>query len=73
YYLGSGYGRTATNYGIAVGANYALSKNLGLYATYLYGHRHQAGYNFITNDSTVATGYDNVQSQAFSLGAALKW
>ncbi|MFT2095398.1 porin [Acidiphilium multivorum] len=73
YYLGSGYGRTATNYGIAVGANYALSKNLGLYATYLYGHRHQAGYNFISNDSTVATGYDNVQSQAFSLGAALKW
>ncbi|WP_287849705.1 porin [Acidiphilium sp.] len=73
YTLGSSYGRTATNYGIAVGANYALSKNLGLYATYLYGHRHQAGYNFISNDSTVATGYDNVQSQAFSLGAALKW
>jgi len=71
--LGSSYGRTATNYGIAVGANYALSKNLGLYATYLYGHRHQAGYNFISNNATVATGYDNVQSQAFSLGAALKW
>ncbi|MBU6356916.1 MAG: porin [Rhodospirillales bacterium] len=73
YTLGSSYGRTATNYGIAVGANYALSKNLGLYATYLYGHRHQAGYNFISNSATVATGYDNVQSQAFSLGAALKW
>ncbi len=70
YTLGSGYGRTATNYGIAVGANYALSKNLGVYATYLYGHRHQAGYDYLTNS---AGTNDNVQAQAFSLGAALKW
>ncbi|HQT74162.1 MAG TPA: porin [Acidiphilium sp.] len=71
YTLGSGIGRTETDYGVAVGANYALSKNLGLYATYLYGHRHQAGYTFASNSTTALK--NNVQSQAISLGAALKW
>ncbi|WP_287799848.1 porin [Acidiphilium sp.] len=71
YTPGSNIGRTETDYGIAVGANYALSKNLGVYATYLYGHRHQDGYTFGTNNGVALT--NNVQSQAFSLGAALKW
>ena len=74
YLPGNGAGRTEMDYGFDVGANYALSPHFGVYATYLYGHRHQAGVNLA--DTGVATGKgigNNVQSQAISAGAQLKW
>ncbi|MGC9269140.1 MAG: porin, partial [Acidiphilium sp.] len=70
--IGNGTGRTQTNYGFDVGANYAISPNLGVYAMYLYGHRHQAGYDFITN-ATKSTAFNNVQAQALTAGAQFKW
>lgn len=65
-------GSTETDYGFDLGANYAVTPNLGLYLVYLYGHRHQAGYDFITN-GTGTTAFNNVQAQAISVGTQLKW
>ncbi|HEX7388930.1 MAG TPA: porin [Acidiphilium sp.] len=67
----NGLGRTETDYGADVGVNYALTPHFGVYAVYLYGHRHQAGYDFIS--STASTAHNNVQSQAISVGTKFKW
>ncbi|GAA5263963.1 hypothetical protein ACOSOMT5_P0383 [Acidiphilium sp. MT5] len=75
YTLGSMIGRTETDYGFDVGANYALSPHFGVYATYLYGHRHQYGADLAGTagkTSPIVVG-NNVQSQAISAGAQLKW
>ncbi len=64
--------RTETDYGFDVGANYAVTPNLGFYAVYLYGHRHQNGYNFISGAADNAA-FNNVQAQAISVGTQVKW
>ena len=76
YLPGNGAGRTENDYGFDIGANYALSPHFGVYATYLYGHRHQYGVNLADANPTPVTGTvvgNNVQSQAISAGAQLKW
>lgn len=64
--------RTETDYGFDVGANYAVTPNLGLYMVYLYGHRHQSGYDFISGTTDTAA-FNNVQAQAISVGTQVKW
>jgi hypothetical protein len=74
YLPGNGAGRTEMDYGFDVGANYALSPHFGVYATYLYGHRHQHGVNLADTGEATGKGIgNNVQSQAISAGAQLKW
>ena len=74
YLPGNGAGRTENDYGFDIGANYALSPHFGVYATYLYGHRHQYGANLAeTGEATGTVVGNNVQSQAISAGAQLKW
>ncbi len=69
---GNGVARTETDYGLDVAANYALSRHFGVYVTYLYGHRHELGYDFITG-ATGSSVNNNVQAQAISVGAKMTW
>ncbi|HQT40120.1 MAG TPA: porin [Acidocella sp.] len=56
-------GRTETNDGLAVGANYNFSPNFGLFAQYLYGQVHQAS----------ALSSSNSHTNAIGVGASLHW
>ncbi|OYY02065.1 MAG: hypothetical protein B7Y73_09735 [Acidocella sp. 35-58-6] len=64
YTAGSSFGRTQTNNGVAVGADYNIAANFTLFTQYLYGQLHQA-------HGTVAAA--NAHSNAISVGAVLKW
>lgn len=68
-------GRTEQDNGVAVGANYAVTPNLGLFVTYIYGQRKQYGFNFATGATTGAAALDHnrTHSQAIGAGASLKW
>jgi hypothetical protein len=65
-------GRTEQDNGVSVGANYAVSPNLGLFVTYLYGQRKQYGFDFANSESNTTVG-NRMHSQAIGAGAALKW
>ena len=68
YTPGAKMARTLSEYGVAVGGNYVLSKDLSLYMQYEYGHRHQPGN---ANIGAGVTG--NSQVQAIATGATFKW
>jgi hypothetical protein len=68
----NGVARTEQDNGVAIGANYAVTPNLGLFVTYLYGQRKQIGYDFASG-TTGTTAYNRVHSQAIGAGASLKW
>jgi hypothetical protein len=61
-------GRTLSEYGLAVGANYVISPDLSLFTQYEYGHRHQLG-----NSSLDTTNTGHAQVQGISIGATIKW
>ena len=62
--------RTLSEYGVAVGGNYVLSKNLNFFVEYLYGHRHQPGNTFgVPGNNTNG----NAQAQVVSGGTTFKW
>jgi Gram-negative porin len=63
--------RAETDQGIAAGATYSLVPGMALYLSYLYGLRHQIGYDFYTG--APGTAGNNTRSQAFALGTVLKW
>ncbi len=65
--------RTLSEYGIAAGANYVISKDLSLYAQYMYGHQHQPGNTNMPKPSTGTGSNNNVQMQLVSAGATFKW
>jgi hypothetical protein len=67
YVPGAKEGRTLSEYGVAVGANYVIGKDLSLFTQYMYGHRHQIG------NTTFVTNGNNSQVQVIALGATLKW
>jgi hypothetical protein len=69
---GAGVARTETDQGIAAGATFTIAPGLALYLSYLYGLRHQLGYDFYTGDTGTPIG-NNTQSQVFALGTVLKW
>jgi Gram-negative porin len=58
--------RTMSEYGVAVGGNYVISKDLSLFVQYLYGHRHQPG-------NTALLLHGNAQVQSIATGATFKW
>jgi predicted porin len=57
--------------GLAVGGNYTLAPGLSLYASYLYGTRHQGGFNFATG--AVGAANNDVKTQLIAVGTAVKW
>jgi hypothetical protein len=57
--------RTLSEYGLAVGGNYVIGKDLSLYTQYMYGHSHQPGNSNLVNGNT--------QMQLVSLGGTFKW
>ncbi|MDE1897170.1 MAG: porin, partial [Rhodospirillales bacterium] len=57
------HGKTLDEYGIAVGGNYILAKQMSLFAQYLYGHKH--AYNITPNT--------NGQAQGFAAGFTATW
>jgi predicted porin len=56
-------GKTLSEYGVAVGANYIVAKPLSLFIQYMYGHRH--AYNIAPQG--------NNQAQGVAMGATFKW
>jgi hypothetical protein len=70
YVPGSADGHTLGEYGVAVGGNYVIGKDLSLFAQYMYDHRHQyknAGLNL--NEPTKGAA----QAQIVAAGATFKW
>jgi hypothetical protein len=65
YTPGSKLARTLNEYGVAVGGNYVVSKDLSLFVQYEYGHRHQYLNTALLNG--------NAQVQAIATGATFKW
>ena len=69
--------RTLSEYGVSVGGNYVIGKDLSLYAQYMYGHSHQPGNGF-AGAGTAGTpaptpAKSNTQMQLVSVGATFKW
>ncbi len=64
-------GRSLSEYGTAVGANYVISKDLSLYVQYMYGHAHQI--DAFNSNTGVANARSDVQAQAVGTGATFKW
>ena len=68
-----------TDHGAAAGATYAVAPGLALYLSYLYGERHQTGFNFNTGtpNGTASGGppgtNNNTHGQLFAVGTVLKW
>ncbi|MBU6497722.1 MAG: porin, partial [Rhodospirillales bacterium] len=60
-----------TDIGLAVGGTYALVPGVSLFASYLYGQRHELGNNFVGTGP--ATAFNNTHGQAFAIGTAIKW
>ena len=59
------------NIGVAAGATYILVPGAKLFVSYLYGTRHQGGFNYLTNVAGAAN--NNTQAQSIALGAWLYW
>jgi outer membrane protein OmpU len=57
--------------GAAAGVTYILVPGVKLFASYLYGTRHQGDFNFIT--SKVGSANNNMQAQVFALGSWIYW
>ena len=59
------------NIGVAAGATYILVPGAKLFLSYLYGTRHQGGFDYLTNAPGSAN--NNTQAQVIALGAWLYW
>ena len=62
--------RTLGEYGLAVGGNYVVGKDLSLFVQYMYDHRQQHGNSGLDLNST-AKGVS--QAQIIATGATFKW
>jgi len=65
-------GRTRSERGVAVGGTLTLAPDLYLMVNYLYGQRHQAGVDLLTNVTNAKT-HNNTQAQGVSAGLHLLW
>lgn len=63
--------RTANDTGIAAGGTYQLVPGMALYLSYLYGQRHQTGWDF--NAGAPGPGGNNTHVNVFSLGTVMSW
>jgi hypothetical protein len=70
-------GGTATHFGLrreeglAVGGTFAFAPGCQLFLSYLYGNRHQAGYNFIAD--TRSTAFNNTSARGGLIGTTFNW
>jgi predicted porin len=62
---------TRREYGAAAGATYLVVPGLKLFASYLYGGRHQEGYNFLSGKAGSAN--NDTMAQVFAIGTWLYW
>ena len=58
--------------GVAAGSTYTLAPGVSLYASYIWMHRRQNGFNFLTNASNNAAG-NSTNAQVFALGTSFAW
>jgi Gram-negative porin len=65
-------GRTETDAGFAAGGTYTVAPGMALYLSYLYGQRHQIGYDFVTGTAN-SLDSNNTHANVFSLGTVMKW
>jgi hypothetical protein len=65
-------GRSLSEYGVSVGGNYVINKNLSLYAQYMYGHSHQVN-GFTRAFDNKANAQNTTQMNLVSAGATMKW
>lgn len=67
--------------GTAAGLTYGIAPGFSLFTSYLYGTRHQGGFDFQTSaastakelNSVGAHEYNSIQSQVFAVGTIVKW
>ena len=75
-YSGFGIGQRS-EYGVAVGSTLTLAPGAYVFLSYLYGHRHQNGYDFLgggmSTETQTVTTHNNVQGQALFLGTQFRW
>ncbi len=57
--------------GVAAGMTYTLVPGVSLFVDYLYGLRHQGGYDFETGNA--GTANNNTQAQLFGVGTQIQW
>jgi hypothetical protein len=57
--------------GLAFGLTFNVAPGIAIWASYVYGTRHQGDYDFQT--SAVGGAYNNVKSQAFGIGPVVRW
>ena len=55
----------------AAGLTWTIAPGLAIWASYVYGTRHQGDWNFQTNSPGLA--FNNVKSQAFGVGPVIRW
>jgi predicted porin len=59
------------NIGVAAGATYILVPGVKLFASYLYGTRHQGDFDYLSG--AVGPAYNNTMAQVFALGTWIYW
>jgi outer membrane protein OmpU len=59
------------NLGAAAGLTYILVPGVKLFASYLYGTRHEGGFDYLTN--APGSAYNNTQAQVFAMGTWIYW
>ncbi|MGH7117867.1 MAG: porin [Acetobacteraceae bacterium] len=70
----TGVARTETDQGIAAGGTYSLVPGMGIYLSYLYGLKHQVGWNFNAGaPSALVAGGNNTRAQVIAIGTVLSW
>ncbi|HTI01258.1 MAG TPA: porin, partial [Acidisoma sp.] len=62
---------TRREYGAAAGATYVVVPGLKLFASYLYGGRHQTGYDFLAGKA--GSSNNDTMAQVFAIGTWLYW
>jgi hypothetical protein len=62
--------------GVAAGGTLTVAPGAFVFLSYLYGTRHQPGYNFVTGATTVAGGsqsHNDTRAQGIALGTQFRW
>ncbi len=67
----TGVARTENDLGFAAGGTYNLVPGMAIYLSYLYGQRHQLGWDF--NSGTPGIDQNNTHASVISIGSVLSW
>ncbi len=72
FYNGTTVTKNLTETGLAFGGTYTVTPGVAMYATYLYGQKKQAGFDFSTVGGS-SVGSDKVHINAFVVGSDIHW